>query len=317
MLSIVCKNIMQFFFQLKTWCPFSSTHKITRLNFCDFNREILVFIKLYIRIGLASLQTTHLASYVLVIQAYIKFSTAICDSYYTYVTGIRNSDPSAPRKTHSFNLIVLSEMRKYLPCEICYLICQLSSYLIIARELGLCSKCTKNFPLHGFIGSANKTVQCSVCQRICSNLRGNVEGIHEVLLWLDSSHCARASTLSRLHDHTHTQYLRQYPSGQLNSPSQTPVSDHKTHKRQTSIPPAEFEPTMPASERQQTHVLDRVAIGIGRYRGHYLCHNRKMMLFSTPKWLINHLVLVRSVRAFRFNTAGFVFWPTVCAPYGW
>jgi hypothetical protein len=29
------------------------------------------------------------------------------------------------------------------------------------------------------------------------------------------------------------------------------------------MPPAGFEPTIPANERSQTHALDRVAIGIG------------------------------------------------------
>jgi hypothetical protein len=29
------------------------------------------------------------------------------------------------------------------------------------------------------------------------------------------------------------------------------------------MPPAEFEPTIPASERPQTHVLDRAATGMG------------------------------------------------------
>ena len=128
------------------------------------------------------------------------------------------------------------------------LICQLSFHLIIARELGLCSKHTKNFPLHGFIGSANKTAQYSFCQRIGSNLRGIVEGIHEGLLWLDSSQSARASTLSRLRDHTQTHYLRQDSSGRVISPLQILVPDHKAHRRQTSMPPAEFEPAMPASE---------------------------------------------------------------------
>jgi hypothetical protein len=104
--------------------------------------------------------------------------------------------------------------------------------------------------------------------------------------------------------------------GRVISPSQIPVPDHKAHKRQTSRPPAEFEPAMPASERPQTHALDRAAIGIGRYRGHYLCHNRKTMLFSTPKWLINLSLLVRSVRTFIFNTTSSVFWPSLCVPYG-
>ena len=35
--------------------------------------------------------------------------------------------------------------------------------------------------------------------------------------------------------------------------------------RQTSIPPAGFEPAIPASERPQTHALDRAANGIGSF----------------------------------------------------
>ena len=38
---------------------------------------------------------------------------------------------------------------------------------------------------------------------------------------------------------------------------------HNTHKRQQSMPPAGFEPAIPASERLQTHPLDRGATGIG------------------------------------------------------
>ena len=38
---------------------------------------------------------------------------------------------------------------------------------------------------------------------------------------------------------------------------------HNTHKRQTSIHPVEFEPVIPASERPQTHALDRATTGIG------------------------------------------------------
>ena len=43
------------------------------------------------------------------------------------------------------------------------------------------------------------------------------------------------------------------------------LTKHNTHKRQTSIPPAGFEPTIAAGERPQTHVLDHAATGIGRY----------------------------------------------------
>jgi len=37
------------------------------------------------------------------------------------------------------------------------------------------------------------------------------------------------------------------------------------HNRQTYMPPAEFEPTIPAKERLQTHILDGPATGIGTY----------------------------------------------------
>ena len=38
---------------------------------------------------------------------------------------------------------------------------------------------------------------------------------------------------------------------------------HNTHKRQTFLPPVEFEPTIPANERPQTHALERAATGTG------------------------------------------------------
>ena len=38
---------------------------------------------------------------------------------------------------------------------------------------------------------------------------------------------------------------------------------HNTHKRQTSMPQAGFEPTIPGSERPQTHALHRAPTGIG------------------------------------------------------
>ena len=44
--------------------------------------------------------------------------------------------------------------------------------------------------------------------------------------------------------------------------AETSTSTHNTHKRQTSMPPAGFKPTIPASERPQTHALDRAATGI-------------------------------------------------------
>jgi len=41
------------------------------------------------------------------------------------------------------------------------------------------------------------------------------------------------------------------------------LTTHNTHNRHTSIPPAVFEPKIPASERSQTHALDRAGNGVG------------------------------------------------------
>jgi len=38
---------------------------------------------------------------------------------------------------------------------------------------------------------------------------------------------------------------------------------HNNHNIQTSMPPVVFEPTIPESERPQTHVSDRAGTGIG------------------------------------------------------
>jgi hypothetical protein len=42
------------------------------------------------------------------------------------------------------------------------------------------------------------------------------------------------------------------------------LTTHNNHKRQTSMPPVEFEPTILASERPKIHTLDRTATGIGK-----------------------------------------------------
>ena len=46
------------------------------------------------------------------------------------------------------------------------------------------------------------------------------------------------------------------------------LTTHHTHKSQTSTTPVGFEPAIPASERPQTHALDREATGIGST---YMC----------------------------------------------
>ena len=43
------------------------------------------------------------------------------------------------------------------------------------------------------------------------------------------------------------------------------LTTYNTHKWQTSMSLAGFEPTIPVSERPQTHALNRAATGIGRF----------------------------------------------------
>jgi hypothetical protein len=82
---------------------------------------------------------------------------------------------------------------------------------------------------------------------------------------------------SRLHDHT----LRHTTLGRTpldEGPARRRdlcLTTHNTHKRQTSMPSAGFETTIPVSERPQTYALDRAATGIGK--GDYLHKNVKLV----------------------------------------
>ena len=52
-------------------------------------------------------------------------------------------------------------------------------------------------------------------------------------------------------------------SDQLDARDPLPyLTTHNTHKRQASMPPVGFEPSIPASEWPQTHALDSLATGI-------------------------------------------------------
>jgi hypothetical protein len=75
----------------------------------------------------------------------------------------------------------------------------------------------------------------------------------------------RPPNFSRLRDHTlrHTTLGRtprdEGPARGIN----LYMTTNNTHKRQISMAPVGFEPTIPTSERPQTHALDCAAIGIG------------------------------------------------------
>jgi hypothetical protein len=57
------------------------------------------------------------------------------------------------------------------------------------------------------------------------------------------------------------------------------LTTHKTRMRQTTIPPAVFEPLIPASERPQTHALNCAATGIS-HSTIYLSNVSVIMIYS-------------------------------------
>ena len=70
-------------------------------------------------------------------------------------------------------------------------------------------------------------------------------------------------TVEVLRSQTH--HIRYVSSGRVIGPSQRPLPDNTQHLQQkTLIPPGWFEPATPASERQQTHALDRAATGTSK-----------------------------------------------------
>jgi hypothetical protein len=83
--------------------------------------------------------------------------------------------------------------------------------------------------------------------------------------WRNSLQWVRASSLTRLPDHTQTHTtLGRTPLDVWSARRRDLyLTAHNTHKKQTSTPPTGFEPAIPASERPQTHALDRAATAIG------------------------------------------------------
>ena len=102
-------------------------------------------------------------------------------------------------------------------------------------------------------------------------------------------------TLSDTHTHTHTHtHERTHALGRALLDGRSTrrrdlyLTIHNTHNRQTSVPPAGFESSIPASERPQTHALDRAATGIAK-----LCIGTQIFcvrteLILTVLFIFNH-----------------------------
>ena len=83
-------------------------------------------------------------------------------------------------------------------------------------------------------------------------------------VWRNGLLWTRTSSLARLHDHRHTTLGRIPLDGRSARRRDLCMTTHNTFKRQTSMPPVGFEPTIPASEQPKTQSLDSAATGIGR-----------------------------------------------------
>ena len=74
------------------------------------------------------------------------------------------------------------------------------------------------------------------------------------------------------------------------SPTQRSLypTTHNTHKRQIFTTPAGLEPTIPASQQQQTHALDRPAISL-RNTINSLCDNDNVIVWTKDYFNNNYL----------------------------
>ena len=64
--------------------------------------------------------------------------------------------------------------------------------------------------------------------------------------------------MTHTHTHTHTHTLGRTPLDERD----LYLTTNNSHNRQTNMPSAGLKPPVPASERPQTHALDRAAAGI-------------------------------------------------------
>ena len=75
---------------------------------------------------------------------------------------------------------------------------------------------------------------------------------------------SRASSVSRLQDHTQTHHIQQDSSERVIGPSQRPLLNNTQHSKETDIhDPSGLRHTIVASQRPHSHTLDRAATSIG------------------------------------------------------
>ena len=123
-------------------------------------------------------------------------------------------------------------------------------------------KCGFRFPLQLLTETFLRCDKCfvSFAQVVARNACRNP---YHFFPCFDSPWWARASSVSRLHDHNHTHTaLGRNPLDEWQARRRDLYrTTHNTHNRQTFMPRVRFEPTNSAGERPKTYALDRAATG--------------------------------------------------------
>jgi hypothetical protein len=95
---------------------------------------------------------------------------------------------------------------------------------------------------------------------------------------------------SRFHDHTHFRHTTVGRTHLDEGPARRRdlyLTTHNTHKRQTSMPPMGFDPTILVSERPKTHALDRTVTGIGTVSYLHTSNSQFNLRISHYYWQIS------------------------------
>jgi len=94
-------------------------------------------------------------------------------------------------------------------------------------------------------------------------------------------------THTQTHTHTHTHTLGRTRLDKRSDRSRgLYLTTHNTHNRQIFMHPAEFELTIPANERPQTHALDRAVTGTGIWFDIILTYKSHLLNYLILKILI-------------------------------
>ena len=141
----------------------------------------------------------------------------------------------------------------------------------------------------------NRSFVMNGADKLCSKFSSiNVVILRHIsffLLWRWCSTLVMASSFLRFLDHTQ----RRTTFGR------TPLDEwsarlrdlyltiHNTHKRQTSMPPVGFEPTISEGERPQTYALDRAATGTGVFSSYKVQISVKHNYLSHKIFLWQHV----------------------------